>query len=163
MDYKFYWDRLLYCRRLDHLHLRGTFWNSMCSIFMQEIISGKTFHSFEDAILTYTEGISPSRTPIGSTKCDHLNIVREDALCVTDLKCMFSIILRSTKGKHYTLLFTTVCRIASCSVLGRSGYVVVGTAWPILPYVKDRSVGMWSLTHAGAFSEAIVQNQYLVG
>ena len=41
VDYKFYWDRLLYCCRLDHLPLRGTLWNFMCSIFMQEIIPQK--------------------------------------------------------------------------------------------------------------------------
>ena len=41
-------------------------------IVMNGITCEKTFLSFQDVTLTYSKGTSPSRSSVGSTKCNHL-------------------------------------------------------------------------------------------
>ena len=90
----------------------------MCSPFSsKELFVKKTFRSFEDVILTYSKWISPSRTSIGSTKCDHFywgNKSHDELLFWGGMEILSS----STKRKAlYTLLYL-VHMIAVCSVVG---------------------------------------------
>ena len=90
----------------------------MCSPFSsKELFVKKTFRSFEDVILTYSKWISPSRTSIGSTKCDHFywgNKSHDELLFLGGMEILSS----STKRKAlYTLLYL-VHMIAVCSVVG---------------------------------------------
>ena len=60
---------------VHHSFWGGTHWNFMYVLphFNGGYFSEKTFRSFQDVILlTYSKVFSPSRTTIGSTKCDHL-------------------------------------------------------------------------------------------
>ena len=90
----------------------------MCyPIFMQGIICEKTFRSFQHVILlTYSKTISPSRTSIGSTKCDHLYWAKlHDELLFGGGRAVLS---SSIKRKAlYTLLYL-VNMFAVCSVVG---------------------------------------------
>ena len=68
-------------------------------------------------ILTYSKGISPSRTSIGSTKCDHLywGNLHDELLLGGESQILSS----STKRKAPYALLYLVHMIAVCSVVGR--------------------------------------------
>ena len=106
-----------------------SFWGGTCIcspifILYKELFCWSTFRSFQDVILTYSKGISPSRTSIGSTKCDLFcwgNKLHDELLFGGGRE-----ILSSTKRKaiQYALLYL-VHMIAVCSVVGRIAAIVL--------------------------------------
>ena len=145
------------------------FWGGTCIcspifILYKELFCWSTFRSFQDVILTYSKGISPSRTSIGSTKCDHLywGNLHDELLLGGESQILSS----STKRKAPYALLYLVHMIAVCSVVGRIAailmYVLLDRYYDARKRYSRQVQSVWESSDAGVFVKYLLGHTSLL-